>query len=156
MKTTAAVLYEMGLPRPYATSQPLRIEELDLEGPGEGEVLVEVMAAGLCHSDLSVISGKRPRVMPMAIGHEAAGIVEGQYQLVWSYSLNPQLGFTPMPYDGGNRLTAKRYTVTSKTTAMFQPGAYYVKVDATTLDGSRSYAFVSSAPAFTVTRQDER
>lgn len=75
MKTTAAVLYEMGLPRPYATSQPLRIEELDLEGPGEGEVLVEVMAAGLCHSDLSVIDGARPRPLPMAIGHEAAGIV---------------------------------------------------------------------------------
>jgi len=87
---------------------------------------------------------------------DAAGIVEGQYHLVWSVSQNPQLGFTPMPYDGGNRRTAKRYTVTSKTTAMFQPGAYYVKVDATTLDGSRSYAFVSSAPAFTVTRQDER
>jgi len=75
MKTTAAVLYEMGLPRPYASSQPLQIEELDLEGPGEGEVLVEVLAAGLCHSDLSVIDGARPRPLPMAIGHEAAGIV---------------------------------------------------------------------------------
>lgn len=75
MKTTAAVLYEMGLPRPYAESRPLRIEELDLEGPGEGEVLVEVKAAGLCHSDLSVIDGARPRPLPMAIGHEAAGVV---------------------------------------------------------------------------------
>jgi alcohol dehydrogenase len=75
MKTTAAVLYEMGLPRPYATSQPLKIEELDLAGPGPGDVLVEVKAAGLCHSDLSVIDGARPRPLPMAIGHEAAGIV---------------------------------------------------------------------------------
>lgn len=75
MKTTAAVLYEMGLPRSYAESRPLKIEELDLEGPGPGEVLVEVKAAGLCHSDLSVIDGARPRVMPMALGHEAAGIV---------------------------------------------------------------------------------
>jgi len=75
MKTTAAVLYEMGLPRPYAQSQPLRIEELDLDGPGPGEVLVEVQAAGLCHSDLSVIDGARPRPLPMALGHEAAGIV---------------------------------------------------------------------------------
>jgi alcohol dehydrogenase len=75
MKTTAAVLYEMGLPRPYAASQPLKIEELDLDGPGPGEVLVEVKAAGLCHSDLSVIDGARPRPLPMALGHEAAGVV---------------------------------------------------------------------------------
>ncbi len=75
MKTTASVLYEMGLERPYADSQPLVVEEVDLEGPGEGEVLVEVRAAGLCHSDLSVMNGARPRPLPMAIGHEAAGIV---------------------------------------------------------------------------------
>jgi Zn-dependent alcohol dehydrogenase len=75
MKTKAAVLYNMQQPAPYAASQPLVIEELELEGPGPGEVLVEVVAAGLCHSDLSVIDGSRPRVMPMVMGHEAAGIV---------------------------------------------------------------------------------
>ena len=75
MKTTATVLNEMGLPSPFAESRPLSRVELDLEGPGEGELLIEVKAAGLCHSDLSVITGKRPRPMPMAIGHEAAGIV---------------------------------------------------------------------------------
>jgi alcohol dehydrogenase len=75
MKTKAAVLYTMEHPAPYAASQPLVIEELDLSGPGSGEVLVEIAAAGLCHSDLSVIDGSRPRVMPMVIGHEAAGIV---------------------------------------------------------------------------------
>lgn len=75
MKTKAAVLYEMGAARPYADSTPLAIEELDLDGPGEDEVLVEVAAAGLCHSDLSVIDGARPRPTPMAIGHEAAGVV---------------------------------------------------------------------------------
>jgi len=75
MKTTAAVLYEVGLPRPYADSQPLKIEELELAAPGPGEVLVEVKAAGLCHSDLSVMDGARPRPLPMALGHEAAGIV---------------------------------------------------------------------------------
>ena len=47
-----------------------------MDGPGPGEVLVKVKAAGLCHSDLSVINGNRPRPMPMALGHEAAGIVE--------------------------------------------------------------------------------
>jgi alcohol dehydrogenase len=76
MKIRAAVLHEMGKPRPYAGSLPLAIEELDLEGPGPGEVLVRVEAAGLCHSDLSVINGDRPRPMPMALGHEAAGVVE--------------------------------------------------------------------------------
>ncbi|MFQ5774785.1 MAG: zinc-dependent alcohol dehydrogenase family protein, partial [Kiloniellaceae bacterium] len=67
---------EMGKAAPYAQSRPLAIEELDLDGPGEGEVLVRVKAAGLCHSDLSVIDGNRPRPTPMALGHEAAGIVE--------------------------------------------------------------------------------
>jgi len=76
MKIKAAVLHEMGRPAPYAESRPLAIEELDLEGPGEGEVLVKIAAAGLCHSDLSVIDGARPRPTPMALGHEAAGIVE--------------------------------------------------------------------------------
>jgi len=75
MKIKGAVLYEQGLPRPYAQSQPLKIETLDLEGPRAGEVLVKVGAAGLCHSDLSTIEGKRPRVLPTVIGHEGAGIV---------------------------------------------------------------------------------
>lgn len=75
MKTQAAVLYQMEQPAPYAKSQPLVIEELDLTGPGPGEVLVEIVGAGLCHSDLSVMDGSRPRVMPMVMGHEASGIV---------------------------------------------------------------------------------
>ena len=76
MKTRAAVLRTMGLPQPYADSRPLVIEELELARPGPGEVLVHIKAAGLCHSDLSVIAGNRPRPTPMALGHEAAGIVE--------------------------------------------------------------------------------
>ena len=75
MKVRGAVLREMGLPRPYAESRPLEIVELDLAPPGPGELLVRVRAAGLCHSDLSVIDGTRPRVMPMVLGHEAAGEV---------------------------------------------------------------------------------
>ena len=75
MKTAAAVLHEMERPMPYADSRPMVIEELDLDGPGEGEVLVEVKGAGLCHSDLSVINGSRPRQTPMVLGHEASGIV---------------------------------------------------------------------------------
>lgn len=75
MKTKAAVLYKMECPPPYAESQPLVIEELELAGPGPGEALVEIAGAGLCHSDLSVINGSRPRVMPMAMGHEGSGVV---------------------------------------------------------------------------------
>jgi alcohol dehydrogenase len=75
MQMTAAVLYEQGLPRPYATSQPLKLETVDLEGPGEGEVLVKVAGAGLCHSDLSTIDNSRPRTLPAVLGHEGAGVV---------------------------------------------------------------------------------
>jgi Zn-dependent alcohol dehydrogenase len=75
MRITAAVMYEQGLPQPFADSEPFRIEELDLEGPGAGEVLVEVRAAGLCHSDLSQVKGLRKRQLPVVGGHEAAGIV---------------------------------------------------------------------------------
>ena len=75
MKIEAAVLNTIGKPRPYVDSRPLEIQTLDLAPPGNGEVLVAIKAAGLCHSDLSVIDGSRPRPVPMALGHEAAGIV---------------------------------------------------------------------------------
>lgn len=75
MKIQAAVLREMTSVQPFAQSQPLKIETLDLDGPGPGEVLVKMRAAGLCHSDLSVITGVRPRPVPMALGHEASGEV---------------------------------------------------------------------------------
>jgi Zn-dependent alcohol dehydrogenase len=76
MKIRAAVLHAMGATPPYAVSRPLHIEEIDLAPPGRDEVLIKIAAAGLCHSDLSVINGDRPRPMPMALGHEAAGVVE--------------------------------------------------------------------------------
>lgn len=74
---TAAVLDRCGdNPRPYAEHAPLRLAELTLDDPRPGELLIRIDAAGLCHSDLSVVNGDRPRPMPMAIGHEATGIVE--------------------------------------------------------------------------------
>jgi alcohol dehydrogenase len=75
MKTRAAILNEMSLPRPYAQSRPLQIAEVELDPPGPREVLVRMRAAGLCHSDLSVINGDRPRPLPMLLGHEGAGEV---------------------------------------------------------------------------------
>ena len=60
IKTKAAVLYEIGLPKPYSSSKPLKIEEVIIDEPGENELIVQVKAAGLCHSDLSSINGNRP------------------------------------------------------------------------------------------------
>lgn len=75
MRMTAAVMQAQGLPAPFAESQPFHIDDVDLEGPGEDEVLLEVRAAGLCHSDLSVVAGMRKRIVPVVGGHEGAGIV---------------------------------------------------------------------------------
>ena len=75
MKIKAAVLRRSDLPRPYAQSKPLSIEEIELDPPQQGEVLVQIKAVGLCHSDLVAINGERGKPMPIVIGHEAAGIV---------------------------------------------------------------------------------
>src|SRR5438045_836036 len=88
MKTRAAVMYEIEKPEPYAESRPLVIEEVELDPPGPDEALVEMVGAGLCHSDLSTINGAilrpQPRKLgneavtgplPVILGHEASGIV---------------------------------------------------------------------------------
>jgi alcohol dehydrogenase len=75
MRINAAVLDNMGAAPPYAISKPLTIRSVELGAPGADEVTIKVAAAGLCHSDLSVINGDRPRPMPMALGHEASGVV---------------------------------------------------------------------------------
>jgi S-(hydroxymethyl)glutathione dehydrogenase/alcohol dehydrogenase len=68
MKTRAAVAFEK--------AKPLEIVELDLEGPKEGEVLVEIKATGICHTDEFTISGADPEgLFPAIMGHEGAGIV---------------------------------------------------------------------------------
>ena len=68
MKTKAAVLYQ--------PNTPLVIEELDLQEPGDGEVLVKINAAGVCHSDYHVMKGEWGSPLPVVLGHEGAGIVE--------------------------------------------------------------------------------
>jgi alcohol dehydrogenase len=75
MRMTAAVLHEQGRPSPFSKSAPFAVEEVELEGPGEGEILVEVRAAGLCHSDLLLVEGRGKRAVPYVGGHEGAGIV---------------------------------------------------------------------------------
>lgn len=68
MKTKAAVLHDI--------HQPFEIEELDLDGPGEGEVLVKFTASGLCHSDLHLVDNDIPVRFPIVGGHEGAGVIE--------------------------------------------------------------------------------
>src|SRR5438067_2592079 len=68
MKTRAAVAFEK--------AKPLEIVEVDLDGPREGEVLVEIKATGICHTDEFTISGADPEgLFPAIMGHEGAGIV---------------------------------------------------------------------------------
>jgi alcohol dehydrogenase len=76
VRIRGAVLERIGAPRPYAASKPITVSDLDLASPSPGELLVRIEAAGLCHSDLSVIDGNRVRPVPMLLGHEAAGVVE--------------------------------------------------------------------------------
>src|SRR5207245_2903888 len=67
MRIDAAVLWEQG--------RPLSVEAAELDGPGAGEVLVEMKAAGVCHSDLHPARGDWPMKVPVVLGHEGAGIV---------------------------------------------------------------------------------
>ena len=68
MKTKAAVVHEVG--------KPIEIEELDLDGPRDGEVLIRYTYAGLCHSDVHIQHGDLPARLPMVLGHEGAGVIE--------------------------------------------------------------------------------
>src|SRR6266567_1666558 len=68
MKTRTAVLYSPG--------EPIRVEEIELVPPKEHEVQVRLVAAGICHSDYHIVAGDLPAYLPMALGHEGAGIVE--------------------------------------------------------------------------------
>ena len=68
MQTKAAVAWKSG--------QPLTIETVDLAGPRAGEVLVEIKASGICHTDYYTLSGADPEgIFPAILGHEGAGIV---------------------------------------------------------------------------------
>jgi NDMA-dependent alcohol dehydrogenase len=68
MKTKAAVLWEIG--------QPWSVEEIDLDPPGPGEVLVKLAASGMCHSDEHLVTGDLPFELPIIGGHEGAGVVQ--------------------------------------------------------------------------------
>ena len=100
IKCRAAVLFDMGLSRPFAKSKPVKVEEIELDPPGFGEVLVKVAAAGLCHSDLSVVNGNRPRAMPMVLGHEGSGVIEELGEGVDDYEIGDHVVFIFVPSCG--------------------------------------------------------
>ena len=87
MKIKAAILRTITSQRPFSVSKPLSIEEVDLDPPKRGEVLIKIKAVGLCHSDLVAITGERAKPMPIVIGHEAAGIVEEIGQDVQGFAI---------------------------------------------------------------------
>jgi alcohol dehydrogenase len=139
MKVRAAVLTEMGLPRPYAESRPLRIRELELAPPAHGEMLVRVTAAGLCHSDLSVIEGVRPRPMPMVLGHEATGIVEALGPDTAAFAVGDRVVFSFVPMCGACLPCAEGRP------ALCEPGAA-ANGAGTLLGGGRRWCDAPDAP----------
>jgi Zn-dependent alcohol dehydrogenase len=139
MKTKAAVLYEMGASQPYAESLPLVIDEITLAGPGPGELLVEIAGAGLCHSDLSVVDGSRPRAMPMVMGHEASGIVREVGPEVTDFAPDDHVVFSFVPICGRCLYCA------SGRGALCEPGAK-ANIAGTLLSGARRFTDARSQP----------
>ncbi len=117
MRIKAAVLRQSGLPAPYAASLPLQAAHVHLSPPGHGEVLVRVTAAGLCHSDLSVIDGSRPRPLPMVLGHEASGVVAEVGPGVNALAVGDQVIFAFVPSCGHCNPCASGHA------ALCEPGA---------------------------------
>jgi alcohol dehydrogenase len=92
VKVTSAVLRSVG--------EPLEPTQLELEGPGHGELLVRMRAAGLCHSDLATMDGTRPRPVPMALGHEGAGEVVALGPGVSEFAVGDHVVLTFVPACG--------------------------------------------------------
>lgn len=95
-----AVLERIGDQAPYAESRPITVSDLTLDAPGPGEILVRIEAAGVCHSDLSVVDGNRPRPVPMLLGHESAGVVEQLGEGVDDLELGQRIVMTFLPRCG--------------------------------------------------------
>jgi Zn-dependent alcohol dehydrogenase len=84
----------------HQANEPLSVVDVEIEGPGAGEVLVRVEHCGLCHSDLSAIDGAFPVPVPIVLGHEAAGVVEAVGPEVTSLAPGDHVILTPNPACG--------------------------------------------------------
>ena len=100
MLITGAVLERSGADAPFARSRPFTVGELELDPPGPGELRVRIEAAGVCHSDLSVVDGNRLRPTPMLLGHEAAGVVEAVGDGAGDLALGTRVVMTFLPRCG--------------------------------------------------------
>ncbi|MET4158547.1 alcohol dehydrogenase catalytic domain-containing protein [Agromyces sp. PvR057] len=100
MQITGAVLETSGAEAPFAASRPFRVGTLELDPPGPGELLVRIEAAGVCHSDLSVVDGNRRRPTPMLLGHEASAIVEQVGDGVTDVAVGTRVVMTFLPRCG--------------------------------------------------------
>ncbi|WP_136709485.1 alcohol dehydrogenase catalytic domain-containing protein [Agromyces sp. H66] len=100
MRITGAVLEQSGADAPFASSHPFTVGSLELDPPGPGEVLVRIEAAGVCHSDLSVVDGNRVRPTPMLLGHEAAGVVEALGADIADLAIGTRVVLTFLPRCG--------------------------------------------------------
>jgi alcohol dehydrogenase len=125
MEIQGAVLRDTGRPRPYRESMPLAIETLLLDDPGPGELRLRIEAAGVCHSDLSVVDGTRSRPLPMLLGHEASGIVDAVGPGVERALLGRRVATTFLPRCGectecgaGGRLPCRRGAESNRTGAL--------------------------------------
>ncbi|HVR31662.1 MAG TPA: alcohol dehydrogenase catalytic domain-containing protein [Acidimicrobiia bacterium] len=129
MRLRAAVLTEIGRQRPYAHTAPLSVVPVELDPPGPGELLVRVLAAGVCHSDLSVVDGNRARPTPMVLGHEGAGIIEEVGEGVVGADEGDHVVFTFVPSCGlcaecqtGRPALCRRAAVSNQAGAMLRGG----------------------------------
>jgi alcohol dehydrogenase len=116
----------MGIPRPYTDTLPLQIMDAELDLPGPEEVCVRILAAGVCHSDLSVINGDRPRPTPIALGHEGVAEVVQCGEMVGDLSPGdrvalvfvPSCGHCPTCAEGRPALCEPGLVVNSKGTLL--------------------------------------
>ena len=94
MKTRAAVAWEAG--------KPLTIEEIEIGGPQAGEVLVEVMATGICHTDAYTLDGLDSEgIFPSILGHEGAGTEDGSAEGGVVQGVGQQVSAQAVPLGGG-------------------------------------------------------
>jgi S-(hydroxymethyl)glutathione dehydrogenase/alcohol dehydrogenase len=115
----AAILYEF--------DTPLRVEEIELDPPKAGELLVRMAASGVCHSDLHVVQGIHPTSLPVVLGHEGAGVVEEVGPGVTHVRPGDHVMLTWLPYCGTCRPCARGFPNRCENTAWY---------DATLEDGT--------------------
>lgn len=129
-----AVLNEIGAEAPFTGTRPITIDTLELAGPAENELLVRIEAASICHSDLSVVNGSRPRPVPMLLGHEAAGIVEEVGSGVTDVQLGQRVVLTFLPRCGecrecqtGGKLPCSRGSATNEAGTLLDGSSHLVR-----------------------------